>query len=306
MSVAMRFLRDPLFHFLMAGLAIFLVFSVVNPRIEVPEGTKRIVVDRDTLLTFLQYRMKAFNPERASRTLNEMPEDRLETLIKDYVRQEALFKESTALGLGQNDYIIKQRMIKKIDFISQGFAKATVKVSDDDVEEFFSQNKERYKRKALITFTHVFIEGRNRTKEQLVQLANEKLIELRATNAAFSDAPRHGDHFPHGLNHVERTPDHVAGQFGNSMTQALFRLDGEENVWHGPIESPYGLHLVMVAGKKDASYPPLDEVRDRVLSDITQQKRKEESDKAIAAIVDTYEVEVNLDEIQQIAGLAAQ
>ena len=50
----------------------------------------------------------------------------------------------------------------------------------------------------------------------------------------------------------------------------------------------------MVINRKDARYPPLDEVRDRVEADLNSERKKEQSEKVIKAIVDTYEIEVDL------------
>ena len=49
-----------------------------------------------------------------------MPEDELDRLIADYVREEALHREAKALGMDQNDYIIKRRMIHSTEFITDG------------------------------------------------------------------------------------------------------------------------------------------------------------------------------------------
>jgi parvulin-like peptidyl-prolyl isomerase len=89
------------------------------------------------------------------------------------------------------------------------------------------------------------------------------------------------------------------------MASALFSLDPADGVWRGPFLSSYGTHLVMVVTRKHARYPPLDEVRDRVEADLKSERRKELSEKAIKAIVDTYEIEVDLrgSDGKDIAGL---
>ena len=51
-------------HFLAAGLGLFVLFGLVN-RNEPQDGPNVVTVDRDALLTFIQYRIKAFNPTLA-------------------------------------------------------------------------------------------------------------------------------------------------------------------------------------------------------------------------------------------------
>ena len=174
----LKFLKDPLAHFLALGLGLFLLYAAVNPDGYRADDPKRIVVDRDGLLTFVQYRTKTFQPKLASARLDAMSGEKLKRLIDDYVREEALHREAKALGLGQNDYIIKRRMIQKIDFITQGFADAVIKVSEDELKAWYEANKERYREPAFITFTHVFFNAESRTPAEAKALAEAKLPKL--------------------------------------------------------------------------------------------------------------------------------
>ncbi|MCZ6589404.1 MAG: hypothetical protein O7B24_15825, partial [Alphaproteobacteria bacterium] len=127
----LKFVKDPLAHFLALGLGLFLLFAVLNPDEGGQDDPKQIRVDRDALLTLIQFRAKTFQPEMAEARLEALSQEQLQSLIDDYVREEALYREAISLGLDANDYIIKRRMIQKIDFITQGFADVTVQISDD-------------------------------------------------------------------------------------------------------------------------------------------------------------------------------
>ncbi len=290
----LKFVKDPLAHFLALGLGLFLLFGMLNPDVGGPDDPKRIRVDRDALLTLIQFRSKTFQPEMAEARLESLSQQQLQSLIDDYVREEALYREAIALGLDANDYIIKRRIIQKIDFITQGFADVTVQISDDDLKAYYDANRDRYREQAFVTFTHVFFSTEHRTAAEAEALAEEKLTTLLSDATPFSDAPKHGERFPYGVNYVERTRDHVKSHFGGDMASALFSLDPADGVWRGPFLSSYGTHLVMVIKRKDARDSPLDEVRDRVAADLNSERKKEQSEKVIKAIVDTYKIEVDL------------
>ncbi len=292
----LKFVKDPLAHFLALGLGLFLIFAVLNPDSGGQDDPKLIRVDRDALLTLIQFRAKTFQPEMAEARLEALSQEQLQSLIDDYVREEALYREAIALGLDANDYIIKRRIIQKIDFIAQGFADATITIGEDELKAYYDANRDRYREQAFITFTHVFYSTEHRTAAEAKALAEEKLATLRSDAALFSDAPKYGDRFPYGVNYVERTRDHVESHFGGDMASALFSLDPADGIWRGPFLSSYGTHLVMVINRKDARYPPLDEVRDRVEADLNSERRKKQSEKMIKAIVDTYTIEVDLRE----------
>ena len=121
------FLKEPLVHFLAAGLGLFVLFGIVN-RDEPDADPNVVTVDHDTLLTFVQYRIKAFNPTLAEEKLSSLSDDELQRLIDDYVREEVLHREAVALGLGEDDYIIRRRLVQKLEFITEGFAEAGAKV----------------------------------------------------------------------------------------------------------------------------------------------------------------------------------
>ena len=56
-------------HFLAAGLGLFVLFGIVN-RDEPDADPNVVTVDHDALLTFVQYRIKAFNPDLAEKKLS--------------------------------------------------------------------------------------------------------------------------------------------------------------------------------------------------------------------------------------------
>ena len=284
-----KLLREPLVHFLAIGVALFVLFDLIAPEDD-DLDSRTIVVDRDALLTFIQFRSKAFNPEVAASRLAALQEAELDLLIKDYVREEALHREALALGMDQNDYVIKQRLIQSIQFITNGFVNAAVDVSDEEVAEYYEANKDDYYVDPYATFTHVFFSSDRHGREQAMNLAESKLAELNDKRVPFAESMQHGDRFLYNVNYVERTEDFVASHFGATMGQAVFALEPDDGRWHGPIESAYGYHLVMLTKRTDGFYPPLEEIVDAVREDALRLTLVRANDKAVQAIIDTYDV----------------
>ena len=289
-----KILRDPLVHFLALGAAMFVLFEFVASD-EAAYDDRVINVDRDALLTFMQYRTRAFEPQVAAARLNSMSDEELERLITDYVREEALHREAIALGMDKNDYIIKRRMIQSIEFITDGFVTSAVEVTDEDVAAHYAENREKYFINPVVTFTHVFIDGDRRVRGEALAIAMAKLAELNRDQVPFSDAPRHGDRFPFLVNYVERDARFVASHFGPTMTEQLFALEASDTTWHGPIDSEFGVHLVLLSKKVEGTIPALTEIESIVRDDATREKVAAQKDKAIQAIVDTYVVRRTFD-----------
>ena len=276
-------------HFLAIGLGLFVLFDLVAPE-DAGLDEKTIVVDRPALLTFIQFRSKAFNPEVAAARLDALSDQELQYLINDYVREEALHREALALGMDQNDYVIKQRLIQSLQFITNGFVSAAVGVSYEEVAAYYEANRDDYYVDPYATFTHVFFSSDRHGREQARQLAEAKLAELNDQQVPFAESVRHGDRFLYNVNYVERTEDFVASHFGRPMAAELFAFEPDDRHWYGPFESAYGYHLALLTRRTDGLYPPLEEIAEAVREDALRIKLDEQNERAVQAIVDTYEV----------------
>ena len=284
-------LKEPLVHFLAAGLGLFVLFGIVNR--DEPDGDPNVViVDHDALLTFTQYRIKAFNPTLAEEKLASLSGDELQRLIDDYVREEVLHREALQLGLDEDDYVIRRRLVQKLEFITEGFAEAGANLDQAALRRYFDANKADYYVEPFVTFTHVFFETEDRPRAEAQAAAEKKLVELNRDSVLFADAPQHGDRFLYHVNYVERTPEYVASHFGVPMAKALFELEPNDLIWRGPFDSPYGVHLVLLTTSEPGRDPDLSELEGRVREDAKRARIREETEAAIADIVGTYDVRV--------------
>ena len=295
-----KFLKEPLVHFLAAGLALFALFGIVN-RDDEDSDPNVITVDQEALLTFIQYRIKAFNPDLAAKKLDTLSDEELQRLIDDYVREEVLHREALALGLDEDDYVIRRRLVQKLEFITEGFAEAGADVDDAALQRYFDANKADYYVEPYVTFTHVFFQTEDRPREQARALAEAELQKLNRSSVPFSEAPQHGDRFLYHVNYVERTPDYVGSHFGPAMARALFELEPNEFVWRGPFDSAYGVHLVLLTTNERGREPELAEIEGRVREDARRARIREETEAAIADVVDAYDVRVVYDRDPQVA-----
>jgi hypothetical protein len=88
-----RLLKQPLLHFLLLGALLF----VWNARVSAPTATDNdvvndnvIVVDRTSVLDYLQDPAKAFDPASFNQQLDAMTASEKQKIVADYVREEAL------------------------------------------------------------------------------------------------------------------------------------------------------------------------------------------------------------------------
>tara|TARA_A100001037_G_scaffold296330_1_gene316678 strand:+ start:7141 stop:8052 length:912 start_codon:yes stop_codon:yes gene_type:complete len=293
MNVA-SLLKQPLLHFLALGLALFWLFDLVADDESVDDSV--IVVDRPALLTFIQYRSRSFDPGVAAARLEALSPLERELLIADFVREEALHRRALELGMEADDYIIKRRLVQKLEFVTNSFVGEGLQATEEDVAAYYAENVDDYYVPPSATFTHVFFDKERHAPEELSRLARAKLVELNESGADFSSSVRHGDRFLYHVNYVERDPELVASHFGSSMSGHVFDLEPNDQRWRGPFESPFGLHLVMLTRREAGRTPPLEEIRPRVDSDALRWLERQHGDAAVQSIVDGYEVRLDFED----------
>jgi hypothetical protein len=285
-----RLLQEPLLHFLVAGGILFGVFALTHRAGPVLASDKTIVVDRETLLNFLQYRSKAFKPEFFSSQLEAMTPAERKDLVDQYVQEEILYREAKALELEQGDYVIRQRLVEKMRFLIEDMGEASAKPSDAVLAEYLQKNTERYVVDPSVTFTHVFFDSSVHGDKQARELALRLKDELNASGAAFSDAPMYGDRFPFLQNYVERKFDYVASQFGNEFVSELKQNAPSEKHWIGPIRSTYGYHVVLMTRLTTARVPALSEIKSQVADDWLRDQMEDERSRAMKQLASRYKI----------------
>jgi len=282
-------LKDPLIHFLLLGAVLFLLF-----RFTTEEGGERTInVDQEALLTFLQYRSIAFDREYFESYLEGLEQDRLEELIAQYVREETMYREALNLGLDENDYNIRERLVQKLQFLAEGFQSTNAELTTEEIERHYQQNISLYYVNPRITFTHVYFSSSDRGQDKARQFAQNKLKELNTNRVPFDEAVDHGDPFPYFVNYVEHTPSLVASHLGENLMETLFKMTPDEHIWQGPLESPYGFHLVMVLRVQQGRQPELDEILERVKEDGRTERLRELTEAAITEMTANYKIEID-------------
>ena len=301
-----NFFLQPLVHFLILGLSLFGFYEWIGEKSDTTESPRTIVVDREALLTFMQYRAKAFNDEQFGKRLDSMDKKERQRLIDDLVREEVLYREALSLRLNENDYVVKRRLIQKLEFITKGFIDSAIELTEENIKTYFEENKPEYYIEPYATFTHVFFDKERHGSDKAKSMAKEKLTELNNKEVTFSQAIQHGDRFLYHTNYVERTPEYVSSHFGSSMTKAIFEFNFNDQQWTGPFESPYGFHLVMITQKKEGRFPKIDEVYDGVKDDAHRDIIRQQTEAAIQEIINDYDVKIALHPKRQKSAEAAE
>jgi peptidyl-prolyl cis-trans isomerase C len=290
MSVIQSTLKQPLLHFVVIGALLFLLFSLSDNNNQAADGSI-ITVNRAELLNYMQYQANAFNEEFFAQQLDRMDENQRQMLIESYYRQEALYREALAMGMDKGDNDIKLRMVDKLVFLLQGSVPVVPAATEEDLENYYADNANIYRRPASYSFTHVYIDDQEHSAEGRDR-ADSLLEELIENNVDFFGASAYGDTFPYLQNYVRRSRDFIRNNFDDEFANWLDSIEVQDGLWQGPIESPLGFHIVMLSNRFPAELPSLDEIRARVEEDFYIESEYKLRLEAENNLISKYQLEV--------------
>jgi hypothetical protein len=271
-----RWLREPLLHFVLIGLAIFAAFRALGPD-DRPQSS--IVVTQG----IIDGQIAAF-----SRTWLRPPTpEEVDGLIREYVREEVYYREGLALGLDRDDTVIRRRLQQKLEFVAEAQGMAA-EPTDEQLRAYLEAHADQYRTDERVSFVHVYL-NTERRGPTLARDVEQLLGELRAGGASLDPAAL-GDVTMLERAFADTTLRDVAAQFGDAFAARLAQLPVGQ--WQGPVESAYGTHLVLVSERTEGRAPGLDEVRDAVRRDWLNEQRIAANARFYQSLLQRYTVTV--------------
>lgn len=285
MTLWMRLVREPLAHFLLLGIVIFAAYSWVSNRTD--DEPANIVITQGQVASMIEGFTRAW--QRPPTT------DELAGLIRDRVQEEVFCREAIALGLDRDDTVIRRRLRQKMEFISDDVGSEGA-ATDEQLRTYLHEHPDAFRVERRFTFTQLYLDperhGENLTKDSAQLLAHLKQAGTDADVSSLGD--------PFMLEHRFRAvpSSEVAREFGEKFAAKLGEL--EPGQWQGPIESGYGMHLVLVTERSDGRVPALEEVRDAVQREWANARRIEANENFYQAVLQRYTVTVEQPQLAQV------
>ena len=269
-----KLLREPLLHFLVLGLAVFLGRDQLGGT---PERHRIRVGPDDVRRLASGYEWQFGRPPTAGE---------LDQLVERHVEEEILYREGVALGLDRDDEIVRRRIAQKLLFLQEDAA-LVPEPDDATLRAFRARHAARYREPARATFRHLYFSpdrGGTRAAQARAAAAAAALPD-----AADRPAAEDGDLFPGRDRYAAVDAAGVSRAFGDSeLARKLFDLPPRR--WNGPLRSGYGWHLVYVETIDPARARPFAEVRDRLRADHVDEQRRALNAASLAAVKAKYVV----------------
>jgi hypothetical protein len=262
-----RIFREPLAHFVLVGLVLFLAANAYRRANDIYRI--EITPERVAALGLSYQQQFGAPPTPAARA----------ALLQRYIDEEVLFREGLAMGLDRGDEIVRRRVVQKMQFLQQDL-QTPRDPSEHDLRSWYNSHLSQYAMPPRVNFTHIFFSPDKGGDPAAQARARAVLASL---NGAVTRAPERGDNFPDLYDYAAFGPNEAARLFGaTSLAQALFTAPTGR--WVGPYQSGYGWHLLFISARRPPLTPPFDAVRDQVRNDWLAADASEKNRRAFEAL----------------------
>jgi hypothetical protein len=268
-------LREPLVHFLALGALLFLWYQESGGGSG--PGSNRIVLTSGRIESLAAGFHKSWQ--------RPPTEAELKGLVDDYVREEIATREASAAGLDQDDTIIRRRLRQKLEFLAEE-AIDGLAPTDAELTAWLEAHADDYRIEPQLAFRQVVV-SRDRRGARAEADAQALLARLEAEGPEAS-IERAGDPMMLPPETAREPLREVARTFGPQFAESALALPVGR--WAGPIESGYGLHLVLVRERIDGARPTLEMVRPQVERDFLSARRQRQLDAMYDRLLEKYTV----------------
>jgi hypothetical protein len=273
MKPMQRLLREPLLHFLILGGMIFVLYGAVSEPAPEPVNIIRIGPERIAQLS-KSYQAVWRRPPSA---------EELEGIIDNEIRDEVYYREAVSLGLDTNDTIVRRRLRQKMEFLSDS-GSGLLKPVAGELEAYLLANEATFRRAPRLAFEQIYL-GPDPSSEQI----DRSLHELQGGGPGEPEDLGVRSMLPAEM--ALSTPQTIDAVFGEDFFARLEKFSHE--VWVGPVESAFGVHLVRLGEGTAARTPPLEEIRETVLLDWKAAKAREIRELHYKTLRENYVVEIH-------------
>jgi hypothetical protein len=250
--------KEPLVWFVLIGVMLFTVDSFRAP--------DAIVVNsavRSQIATLWETQMGARPSEKE-----------LESLVRDWVREEVFYREALRLGLDSQDTIVRRRLVQKLGFLAGEVDEEDL--TSEDVQAFYNERIADYTLPVRYTLSQIFFSNGDHYDSLMQQLAlGSNWMQLGDSSMLPSDL-------------VGKSEREVTSTFGTEFTTQLNKLI--EGQWFGPITSTFGHHIVRLNKLEAEEARPLLHIENQVIADLLHQRREQSLDKYYQELLNQHEV----------------
>lgn len=270
----MSWLKEPMVQFVLIGLLTFSANTWWNSSNNQEDKTIRVSESELSRIRSL-YTKQWGSPPSAQQ---------LQDLLQNHIREEVLYREALSQGLQEDDVVVRRRLVQKMEFL---LANAVQNPTVEQLLAYYQARPEEFKSPARLSFEHVFFSRAQRGEHALKDAQSAlKVLQAGGRDAHKSlgdkiELPSSVDNYP---------ADKLTRDWGQGFSNALTQSQPE--AWSGPIESPFGWHVVRLRQLIPEQILPFEQVRESISIKVAQQSMKSLTQTNTQHLINTYQIEL--------------
>lgn len=226
--------HEPLVHFLILATLLFVLDAVFSST-----QKDRIVVDQQTIAHLIQ--------QREDLLLRKVSAAERRAAVAAFVEDEILYSEAYKRGLDKSDSRMRRNLILEMRGLLVG---DLGKPTTEQLRSFFDENRDRFVYPATWSLEQVYFSDPRTVPPSL----RDELRSGRDPTSVGETLLAMGRRLP------QRSQREIAGSFGAEAARAILAIQDDQ--WHGPFESPQGVHFVRIVDREPPRTATYDDVKD--------------------------------------------
>lgn len=266
---------------LLLSLAVCAGAETAAPAAADPESVIARVGEKEIKLKDVKEVMSRLDPQRAALYDNEIGR---KAIAEELVNMELLLLLGSELEVEKTPEFAAMMDDLKKDVIRRLAIDAVmkdVKVAPEEAAEYYEKNKDRFAVPETVRASHILVDG------------EEEMAKVKADLGAgmsFEDAAKKYSTCPS----KEQGGDlgfFSKAEMVKEFAEAAFAMKVGD-VTAEPVKTEYGLHLIKLTDRKEASVKPLDEVKDEIAGGLENEKKAGVYRSELARLKEKYGVEI--------------
>lgn len=186
-------------------------------------------------------------------------------IADELVNQELMYIDAKENNLDQDKEFKDQLEITKENMLknyAMHLLFDSIKVSDDEIKEYYENNKEVVKKPKSYRASHILVEDEKTADKILDEIKNGLNFSDAADKYSTDKASKGGDlgEFPKGA---------MVKEFEDALDEL------KEGEISKPVKTQFGYHIIKLDHTHDEYLPELDEIKDRIHDTLLMIKRQE-------------------------------
>jgi len=222
-----------------------------------------LVGDREIRQSDFDTLLQQIGPQRAMQF--QSPEGQKQ-LLDEHIHQELFLIDGKESKIEETEEFKQELEFVKDNMIKQFAIRNlldSVKVEDNEIEEFYGSNAEMFKNPESVTASHILVDSEEKANEILEELKGDKSFEEAAKEYSACPSSENGGDLG----------NFTKGRMVPEFENAAFGMDVNEI--SGVVPTQFGFHIIKVTEKQEADQKSLEEAKEDIANTVLLQKQQE-------------------------------